>query len=116
MTDVIDPVEALRKLIEAAECIRHWHDAMRDGSGMVVSGEHVRALWDETERARAALTAAEAAGMVWVPKETLEAAERTLAHFVTDKSGSLMGLRAALSARPSLTGPEQATREGDATP
>ena len=40
----IDLAEA-KKVIEAARCIRHWHDAMRDESGMVVSSAHVRALW-----------------------------------------------------------------------
>lgn len=47
----------LEKLTEAASCIRHWHDAMADGSGMVVSAEHVRKLWDATEQARRALQA-----------------------------------------------------------
>ena len=36
-------IEAMRAVIDAARCIRHWHDASNDG--MVVSGEHVRALW-----------------------------------------------------------------------
>ena len=36
-------VERLRKVADAARCIRHWHDASNDG--MIVSGEHVRALW-----------------------------------------------------------------------
>lgn len=30
-------------VIEAARCIRHWHDAPNEG--MVVSGSHVRELW-----------------------------------------------------------------------
>lgn len=47
--------EALQRLIDAASCIRHWHDAMQDGSGMVVSAEHVRKLWEETDAARAAI-------------------------------------------------------------
>ena len=34
-----------RKVVEAARCIKHWHDAMRDNSGMVVSADHVRDLW-----------------------------------------------------------------------
>ena len=54
---LLDAAEALEKLSEAAGCIRHWHDAMKDGSGMVVSAEHVRKLWDETNKARAALDA-----------------------------------------------------------
>lgn len=47
--------EALEDHIRAAECIRHWHDALPDSSGMVVSAEHVRLLWSATSRARAAL-------------------------------------------------------------
>lgn len=43
---------ALKDHIDAAERIRHWHDAMEYGSGMVVSAEHVRLLWDATHRAR----------------------------------------------------------------
>ena len=31
-------------VVDAARCIRHWHDA-HDG-GMIVSGEHVRKLWE----------------------------------------------------------------------
>ena len=40
------PIGELRKMeavVEAAKCIRHWHD--RDGGGMVVSSEHARKLW-----------------------------------------------------------------------
>jgi hypothetical protein len=40
------PIGELRKMeavVEAAKCIRHWHD--REGGGMVVSSEHVRQLW-----------------------------------------------------------------------
>ena len=54
MPDGADPCEgykklmeerdALRNVAEAAKCIRHWHDAPNDG--MVVSGEHVRKLWE----------------------------------------------------------------------
>jgi hypothetical protein len=54
---LLDAASQLEKLTEAASCIRHWHDAMADGSGMVVSAEHVRKLWDATEQARAALQA-----------------------------------------------------------
>lgn len=32
------------KVVTAARCIRHWHDSGSDG--MVVSAEHVRALWE----------------------------------------------------------------------
>ena len=46
---------ALGMLIGVAERIRHWHDAMDDNSGMVVSADAVRALWSETEIARAVL-------------------------------------------------------------
>jgi len=31
-------------VVTAARCIRHWHDSGKDG--MVVSADHVRALWD----------------------------------------------------------------------
>jgi hypothetical protein len=54
---LLECASQLEKLTEAASCIRHWHDAMADGSGMVVSAEHVRKLWDATEQARAALQA-----------------------------------------------------------
>jgi len=37
-------IDAMMPVIAAARCIRHWHDSV-DG-GMVVSGEHVRALWE----------------------------------------------------------------------
>ena len=37
-----------RAVIDAARCIRHWHDT-HDG-GMIVSGEHVRKLWDALDR------------------------------------------------------------------
>jgi hypothetical protein len=59
--DVIDPTRvkelcaALGMLIGVAEQIRHWHDAMEDNSGMVVSADAVQALWSETEIARAVL-------------------------------------------------------------
>lgn len=36
-------LQKMEAVIEAAKCIRHWHD--RDGGGMVVSAEHVRKLW-----------------------------------------------------------------------
>ena len=38
-----EEILALRKVLDAARCIRHWHD--REPDGMVVSAEHVRALW-----------------------------------------------------------------------
>ena len=42
-------VSAAKKVIDAARYIRHWGDAYRDGSGMVVSSEHVRELWRTLE-------------------------------------------------------------------
>ena len=36
-------IERLTAIADAANKIRHWHDAPNDG--MVVSAEHVRALW-----------------------------------------------------------------------
>lgn len=61
----IDALEAALvkadELADAAAHIRHWHDAMRDNSGMVVSAEHVRILWkvlaayNEAKNARTAL-------------------------------------------------------------
>lgn len=33
----------MEKVVEAARCIRHWHDTGADG--MVVSASHVFALW-----------------------------------------------------------------------
>ena len=37
--------ELMKAVIEAAKRIHHWHDAMEDGSGMIVSSEGVRDLW-----------------------------------------------------------------------
>lgn len=53
-------VQRAVKVIDAARCIQHWHDAMPDNSGMVVSAEHVRALWQALADYDAALTAPEA--------------------------------------------------------
>ena len=36
--------DAIAGLVEAAECIRHWHDSGKNG--MVVSAEHVHKLWE----------------------------------------------------------------------
>jgi crotonobetainyl-CoA:carnitine CoA-transferase CaiB-like acyl-CoA transferase len=36
-------IAKLESVAKAAECIRHWHDTAN--GGMIVSGEHVRALW-----------------------------------------------------------------------
>lgn len=49
---------AAEELADAAECIRHWHDAMADGSGMVVSSEHVHKLREKVTAYRAATGAA----------------------------------------------------------
>ena len=40
----IELLSAKDDVIEAARCIRHWHDGS-DG-GMTVSGHHVRKLWE----------------------------------------------------------------------
>lgn len=36
---------ALMEVARKAGCIKHWHDAMADNSGMVVSADAVRDLW-----------------------------------------------------------------------
>lgn len=36
-------LQKMEAVIEAAKCIRHWHD--REPDGMVVSAEHVLKLW-----------------------------------------------------------------------
>ena len=36
-------LQKMEAVIEAAKCIRHWHDRKPDG--MIVSAEHVRKLW-----------------------------------------------------------------------
>jgi len=48
--------EAAAPVIEAARCIKHWHD--REPDGMVVSAEHVRALWYALDQYDAAIRAA----------------------------------------------------------
>jgi len=53
---------ALNALIEAADNVRHWHDAMSDNSGMVVSKDSVFALWEEITKARAAAAALKETG------------------------------------------------------
>src|SRR6267142_619258 len=42
-----NPQESELKVIEASRCIKHWHDHIfaNGDEGMVVSGEHVRKLW-----------------------------------------------------------------------
>ena len=46
---------ALEELTAAAGCIRYWHDAMPDNSGMVVSADNVRKLWNVLNQVSAAL-------------------------------------------------------------
>jgi hypothetical protein len=53
--EVAAQVEAAAPVIEAARCIKHWHD--REPDGMVVSAEHVRALWDVLDQYDAAIRA-----------------------------------------------------------
>jgi malate synthase len=36
-------LQKMEDVIDAAKCIRHWHD--REPDGMIVSAEHVRKLW-----------------------------------------------------------------------
>jgi hypothetical protein len=38
-----DELQKMEAVIDAAKCIRHWHD--REPDGMIVSAEHVRKLW-----------------------------------------------------------------------
>ena len=40
-------LELMKAVIDAAKCIRHWHDAMNDSSGMIVSADAVRDLWEK---------------------------------------------------------------------
>jgi hypothetical protein len=49
---LIRELRALREVEKAAICIRHWHD--REPDGMVVSAEHVRALWAALAKAQEA--------------------------------------------------------------
>jgi hypothetical protein len=35
--------DAMKQVVDAARCIRHWHD--REPDGMVVSADKVRSLW-----------------------------------------------------------------------
>lgn len=48
---------AAEEMAGAADCIRHWHDAMADGSGMVVSSEHVHKLREAVAAYRATIGA-----------------------------------------------------------
>ncbi len=50
-------VRAMAAEHAAAECIRHWHDSGRNDEGMVVSSEHVRLLWEASEKTQAAIAA-----------------------------------------------------------
>ena len=173
MTDVIDPVEALRELdakrsrgkwrvlrdgpdarVEVADG-KGWTavtDSMprRDADFMVAVANALPALLALAEKG-AALTAAEATGMVWVKREVLEPFAKEAAvwgDYIRDSDGlfiaspddiepildeyaslsgcvstdvsysketvtvgDLRAIASLLSARPSLTGPEQATEE-----
>jgi hypothetical protein len=40
---LVEEIERLRAVVDAARKIHHWHDSGADG--MVVSAEHVRLLW-----------------------------------------------------------------------
>lgn len=42
----LEHLPALLAVVEAATCIRHWHDSGPNNEGMVVSSEHVRKLWE----------------------------------------------------------------------
>lgn len=48
-----------REVVDAARCIRHWHDT--HNGGMIVSGSHVFALWDALDKYDAALAKPEPA-------------------------------------------------------
>jgi len=37
-------IDRAERIEAAAQCIRHWHDTAN--GGMIVSGEHVRKLWE----------------------------------------------------------------------
>lgn len=73
MTDVIDPVDALRDLIRSYESlVRTARDRIIDLGGDCDPAPRMIADDPALREARAALTAAEAAGMVWVKREVLE--------------------------------------------
>ena len=39
-----------RHVVDAARCIRNWHNTGRNDEGMVVSSEHVYLLWEALGR------------------------------------------------------------------
>lgn len=45
--DQANEITELRKVLEASRCIKHWHCS--GDSGMIVSREHVFALWEAIE-------------------------------------------------------------------
>lgn len=107
MIALIDPVERFAYELSKSGFAG---DSMGDPWAFAPNREQAFAL------ARAALTAAEAAGMVWVPKEaTLEMVQAAIRR-PADNGIALDSWRsvwtAMIAARPSVTGPEQATREG----
>jgi hypothetical protein len=131
MTDVIDPVEVMAMVLAYQRTNDTGMDLQHDGSRedyWAKSTEQTRELM--RLRAASILTAAEAAGMVWVKREAVSRASASIAEMVDEYTGRCWNdegranfaliveqrLKRFLSARPSLTGPEQATREGDATP
>ena len=40
---LVRQIELMGEVVDAAKCIRHWHDSGKEG--MVVSNEHVFKLW-----------------------------------------------------------------------
>lgn len=138
MTDVIDPVEALRDVMVggnhiASYLVQHLGPGFNERfpptreplSVLEEMGAcdafDVWCCWASIMRARAALTAAEAAGMVWVPKVANEEmlAQAWIYRTQMDDQPTPQKVFAKMwevMVRAALTGPEQATREGDATP
>ena len=53
LRDALQAIDELDRVVEAAECIRHWHDVeLTSGDGMVVSADAVRNLWKALEQAK----------------------------------------------------------------
>lgn len=133
MTDVIDPVEVMARAFVRAMGIPEDGPVVRGGVA-VANG------WElGIPAARAALTAAEAAGMVFPKWQSVENAPHGVEVLlycphrgISNPERIELGYasQGAVGARsrhgwathwmplptPPLTGPEQATREGDATP
>ena len=66
--ELVDRCRRMSAVIDAARCIRHWHD--REGGGMVVSAEHVRKLWAALHDLEANASAMASADDKTTPKET----------------------------------------------